>query len=195
MLTDGTGSNIRQKVNTRNQAEIRSTNISEEHEVSNSDGRSFFANSADTANTLTTATGNTYSILFIKNTSASRNLVIEKVLSSADTAGGVIVWRKNMTEGSIGDNNTHTPVNLNFSSALSAEATVYNWDETGTSGITGLTGGTVVKTFITGVGFTVHPIDGAIVLGQGNSLTVQYINGTGGDVEFECGIRFYYTTV
>lgn len=190
-IESGTGNGEYAKVGDGFRLFTRSHTLSVEGAASRN-GDAYFANSTDTANTLTTATGNTYNILYLKNTSSTKNMIIEKVLSSADTEAGVVVWKKNMTLGSVSAENTHTPVNLNYSSGKSAEVTAYNWDETGTTGIGGLSGGTTIKSFITGVGFTVHPIDGAMVLANGDSITIQYVNGTGGNIEFECGIRFYF---
>ena len=188
IIKDGTGSGRSAHVNRINRLSVASISDSSEHRVSSEDGLSFFANSADTANTLTiTATGGP--ILYLRNDSATRIIVISKILSSAAAAGGVMVWKKNVTLGSIGNNNVHVPVNLNFSSGAVADALCHTWDQVG-DGMTGLTSGTIIKTFITGAGFTVHPIDDAVVLGNGDSITVEYSHASG--TEFECGIRFFY---
>lgn len=192
-ILSGTGNGRRAKVNRRNELDVLAFTISEEARISQLDGQSFFLPITDTADTLTLATGNTYNILYLKNTS-SRNIIVEKVLSSSDTAGCVMTWVKNPTLGTVGANNTATPQNLNFGSNNEAVGTFHVWDETGTSGITGLSGGTKIKTFITGVGFTIHPIDGAIIIPNGNSMLIQCTNSTGGNVEWECGVRMYYDT-
>ena len=176
------------KVDEQLQLHVLAVNKSAEHDASERNSFTFFANTTDTANTLTaTATGG--AMLYVENTSGTQQLVIEKVLTSADTADGVVVWKRNNVVGTIGNNNTHAPVNLNFRSNVAAPVTCYNWDEVG-DGMTGLSGGTTMKSFITGAGFTVHPIDGSIILGQGNSLTIEYKVAGGG--EFECGIRMYF---
>lgn len=168
---------------------VRAITQTEEHFTSAKTEESYFANTTNAANTLTTtATGG--GVLFLRNNSSTKLMVIEKVLSSADTAGGVVVWKKNVTVGTIGNNNVHIPVNLNFGSTKEADALCYNWDEVG-DGMTGITNGEVVKTFITGVGFTIHPIDGTIIMEKNSNILIEYI-GAG---EFECGIRFYYEVV
>jgi hypothetical protein len=189
IIEDGTGSGgFKAKVDERNELHVTSSTKTKEHEISQDDGLAFFANTADTADTLTaTATGG--AMLYLKNTSATKKLTVEKILTSADTAGGVVKWMKNVVVGSISDNNIHTPVNNNFASGFTAEALCYSWDESN-DGLGGLTGGTILKTFITGAGFTVHPLDGSIILGLNDSITVYYKVAGGG--EFEAGIRFYY---
>ena len=126
MIEGGTGRGYKAKANSRNQLEVRSTTVSEEHDIALVDGQAYFANSATTANSLTTATGNTYNMLYLENNSATRILTVEKVLTSANTAGGVWVWRKNMTVGTITNANTHSPVNTNFASGNSADVVCYN---------------------------------------------------------------------
>lgn len=190
-IKDGTGNAYEAKVTPKNRLKVLATTQTEEHSASLEDELAFFLNITATADTLTTATGNTYNVLFLQNDSPTGNVVIEKVLASADASGGVMGWIRNPDVGTVGANNDATPVNLNFSSGKDADATCYVWDESGTTGITGITDGTKVKTFIIGAGFTAFPIDGALILGQGDKFLIYFTNTTGGAVEFECGIRFY----
>jgi len=190
-IKDGTGTGKMAGVDNANRLKTKAKTNTEEHVVSLEIGNAYFASTVDTANTLTLATGNTYRMLYLKNDS-SDTIVVEKVLSSSDTAGLVLFWTRNPTLGSVGANNVHVPANLNFSSNKTAVGTFHSWDETGTEGISGLSGGTVIQSFITDVGFTVHPIDGAIVIPQGSSMLLSMTNGTGGNVEAEVGVRFFY---
>ena len=170
--------------------QVLATSHNEEHSISFRLADAYVANTADTDDTLTIAAATDTPILYIENTSESKAIIIEKIISSSSVAGGVFKWIRNPTLGTIGANNTHNPVNLNFGSNRTARATVYNWDESGGAGMTGLSGGTVLDTFITNVGTTIHPIDGAIVLFQGDRIQFNYLVAGGG--EFECGVRFYY---
>lgn len=186
-IIDGAGGGKRVKVTDDNELLVLATTRSEEHLTSSRDGQSYFANTADTANTLTaTATGGI--ILYLENTSSTQDIVVEKVLSSASVAGGIMVWKCNTIIGTIGNNNIHTPLNLNFGSPNTAPVICHNWDEVG-DGMTGITGGAVIKSFITGIGFTEHPINGAMIIPKASNLTIEYSVAGGG--EFECGIRFY----
>lgn len=190
-IVDGKGTGSAARVDKDNNLVVISTNHSEEHIVSTNNQQAYFANTTDTANTLTVgATGGP--MLYIRNDSPDKKIVIERISSSASVAGGVLVLKKNMILGTIANNNDHTPVNLNFGSGLDAIATAYNWDETGNA-MTGLTGGDTIKSYITRVGDTKHFINGSLILQNNNSLTIEYSNAAGS--EFECGIRFYFDDI
>ena len=191
-IQDGTGKGFTAQVDDENKLAVGSTGHTEEHSISANEGLAFNANAADTANTLTLATGNKYNLIFLQNTSNTEILVVQEIAVSADTAGLVLIVQKNMTLGVVGDNNVHVPANLNFSSGKSAEATCHTWDETGTTGVGGLTVGTVVSTFILGVGATILPIEGVIVIGQNDNIVLRTTNGTGGNVEVAANINFYF---
>ncbi len=192
IILDGTGRAFAAKVDSRNKLLVAATSHSDEHEASEVDGQAYFANTTDTADTLTLATGNTYHMLFLRNLSSTKRLVVQKVDVSASVALLTLCLQKNMTLGAVSDNNVHLPVNVNFSSGNAADVLCYNWDETGTVGITGLSAGSRIKTFILGLGTFIIPVDGFMVLGQNDSLTLMLVNGTGGNVEAEAGIRFYF---
>ena len=68
----------------------------------------------------------------------------------------------------------------------------HSWDETGTTGVGAITGGSVFTTHIMDAGDHVENIDGSIVLKRGNSIVIEINNGTGGDLEAEAAIRFYF---
>jgi len=189
-IKDGKGRGYVASVTSNNRLDVRASTFSGEHAFSRV-GDAYFFNSTDTADTLTCAAGNTYNIMYLKNTSTEGNLVVEKILSSASAAGGVFKWVRNPTLGSVSANTTHTGVNLNMGSGRLPTVTCYVWDETGASGIGGLSGGTTIKTFITGVGFTIHPIDAAIIIPNNSSMSFIYTPPAGG-AEFEMGIRAYY---
>ncbi len=192
VIQDGTGTGRVARVSERNELDVLATTQTEEHRVSIVRGKSFYLGVTETANSLTLADGNTYNILYMKNTSASDDLVIEKVLSSSDTAGINMQWVRNPTLGSVSANTAATPANTNFGSSNTATGTFHIWDESGTTGIGGLSGGTTFMSHITGVGKTVYPIDGAIIMPPGTSFLIKATNGTGGNVEWETGVRFYY---
>lgn len=192
IIQDGAGKGFSALVNEQNELLVKAIIISAEHIVASRDGQSYFANTADTADTLTLATGNTYNLLYLSSKSATKELVIQRLIVSADTAGVVLTYLRNPVLGSVSANNVHVPVNTNFSSGNIADVTCHNWDETGTVGIGGLTGGTIIESTILPIGPTEIRIDGSLVLEQGNSLLLHIDNGTGGNVEVECGIRFYF---
>jgi len=189
-LMDGTGKSFAAKISSDNALLTTAVTESEEHRKAIVEGQAYFANTTDTADTLT-QTANGGAMLYLRNDSATSNLIIEKVLTSSNGAGGVVKWIKNPTLGTIGSNNTHTPVNTNFSAGAAADVTCFNWNETG-DGMQGLSAGTILKTFITNAGFTIHPIDGAVILGKGDAMQVNYNASGASTPEFEAGIRFYF---
>jgi hypothetical protein len=119
-------------------------------------------------------------------------MVVEKIFVSSDTDGIIIRFVKNYTIGTLTNNTPTAPANLNFSSTRSAETNAHIWDEVGTTGMGGLTAGTPIKTFIGKVGPNIFPIDGVLILDQNDNLGVEILNPTGGTVEVETGIRFYF---
>ena len=77
-------------------------------------GLVFIANTADTEDTLTLTANGGY-MLYLQNTSASRDIVIEKIMAGASTPGVVMRWMKGVTIDNkiLDNNNIHVPVNIN----------------------------------------------------------------------------------
>lgn len=190
-IIDGTGTGNKAKVNPNHRLLTLSVIHTEEHVASLADGEAYFANTTDTADTLTFADATAGPVLYLRNDSQTKVIIIQKIVASASAAGGVMTFKRNAVLGTIGANNVHTPANSNFGSSNELDATCYSWDETGTAGMTGLTNGTKWKTFITKAGPEFFPVDGTITLPKNTSLTIEYSNNTGGSIEFECGIRLY----
>jgi len=191
VIIDGAGTGVAVKVTKENKILASATSHTEEHFASLM-GDTYIANTTTTANTLTTVTGNTYNLLYIENSSATRLLIVQKIAVSADTAGMVLDVFRNPVLGVVSANNVEIPINDNFSSGKTADGIFHSWDETGTVGIGGLTGGDNIGSNILPGATVVVPIDGSVILGQGNSLTVRATNGTGGNVEVSALVRFYY---
>lgn len=179
------------KINSNSRGLVLAVTHTEEHIESLVSGEAYFANTTNTADTLTFADATEGPVLYLKNTSATKTIVIQKMVASASAAGGVLKMVRNEALGTIGANNVHVPVNSNFGSENTMEADCYNWDETGTVGMTGLTGGIIWKSFVTKAGPEFYPIDGTIILPRNSSITIEYSNNTGGSIEFECGLRMY----
>lgn len=170
MLKDGTGKGFLAKVNRYNRLSVDSVNITEEQFVSYTDREAYFANTAQTADVLAiTATGGP--VLHISNLSTTNMLFINKIIVTNSVAGTVFKWLRNTVVGTIGNNNVMVPVNANFSSSNTANATCYSWNQVG-DGMTGITNGSIGVSFILGVGTLVLPLDGSIVLGVGNAITL-----------------------
>lgn len=189
MLRDGKGNGYLAGVNRYHQLETKTISLSEEQFVSVNEKSAYFLNSTQTADTLAiTATGG--NILHLQNLSTTQLLYIHKIIISNSTAGTILKWIRNATVGTIGNNNTVVPVNSNFSSSNTANVNAYSWNQVG-DGMTGITGGSVGVSFILGVGVLVLPLDGVLVLGVGNSITL----AAKGVTNLSLGIRFYHEEI
>lgn len=165
-----------------------------EHIVSIEDGESFFVSSAlGGIRFLTlpaTAFPGVIPVLAIRNDSATETLVIEKLLISTKDADVRLVWTKNPTIGTIAAFDAAVPANTNFGSGKAADTTVWVWDETGSSGMTGFTAGTEFKSWHLVAGPMIFPIDGAINLLANNTLMISMGHTTAAEVE--TGLRFFF---
>ena len=192
MLLDGSGRGFTAKVDGENRLETHATVQTEENYVGVHKAQNYFVNTTDTAPLLTSANGNTYNLLFLRNLSATKLLLVEKVFYTTDVALGIVTLVKNMTVGAITNANTHVPVNLNFSSGNAADVLCHSWDEVGTAGVTGLTAGTILNVYVPIIGIMILPIASSIILGQNDSLTLRFQNDIGAATEMGCGFRFYF---
>lgn len=191
-IQDGTGNSYGWKINSEGKGQVTSDASTGEHHASMV-GDAYIASMAQgVADTYTMANADTGPMLHIVNDNPDKFLVIEKVIVSADTAGIIMKFLRNMTVGSLGDNTAITPANSNTGSSKVAAVTCNVWDETGVTGITGLTAGTDIHSFILDAGTEFHPIAGFLVLPQGGGFTIDMTNGTGGAVEVTVGVRFYF---
>jgi len=189
-LQDGKGSGAQARVSSGdNRLHTSATVLTEESSKSIVNSDAFTFNTTDTADTLTVTTTKGQ-MLYVENTSPTKVLCVEKIILSSGAAGTRVTLQRNPVVGTIGANNTHTAVNLNFSSGKTAEATAYNWDETGT-GMTGITAGTTISSFILPAGVFDAPLNGSIVLNKGDSISIT-VEAASGTPEFAAFIRAYY---
>lgn len=184
-LEDGEGSGHEAGVTSAHKLKVEATMHSLEHERSHEHGDAYFANIADTADSLT-ITGTGGPILLIRNDSEQKDLVIRKVLVGTSSANMILKVVRNPLIGSLGNVNVHVPGNLNFASGNAASVSIWNWDEVG-NGITGLTDGTVLNTYIFQSWSRVLPFDDAFILGKNNAIAFE-CKGVG---ELTLGVRFF----
>jgi len=194
-IRDGTGKGFLAKVDSENRLLVHADQNSEEHNISHAFARAYIANTADTAPTLTVSNGETINLLYAENSDPDRIINVHDMRVTTDTAGIVVQIIRNPVLGTVGANNAHTPQNLNFQSEQAASGVFHNWDESGTAGITGITGGTVLESHNLRGSNTVFLYESAVLLFQGNSVVMRVINNTGGDVEVAATFRFYYEDV
>ena len=148
-----------------------------------------------TIRTLTLATLNTYALLALKNTSPDKLIAIDDILVSMDAAGGILFLTKNPTEGTLANNTAITPINRNYASTNLAEAEGQVWDEVGTAGITGYTGGVETESHVLPAALSKLELNSSIHLGQGSILLLSIQNPTGGALEAAADIRYHFEPV
>lgn len=192
IINDGTGSGRKARVNLKNELNVRATQHTEEHEVSERDEQAYLVTSSQQAAkpTLTFLTTETGDVLHLKNTGTS-NLIITSIVASASAVGGIMTVYKNRTEGTITQDTAIISNNLNYGSSKISTTTVSVWDETNGDGLLGLTNGDLLRAFTMPLGLAIDT-GGAVIIPQGKSMTISFNNVTGGTIEFECGFRYYF---
>ena len=141
--------------------------------------------------TLTVKAADDGPVLYVRNESASKILVADGFTATESAAGMILVLVKNPVLGSIGANEEITPSNRNFSSTNEADVQGQVWDEAGVVGLTGLTGGDEVATFIRSVPVGTLDLKNAVRLGRLDSAYFAYENPTGGPIEASIALRFH----
>lgn len=138
--------------------------------------------------TLTLAAGNTYNLAYLRNLDDDEFLTLISISGGCDVAGGLLFAVRNPTEGTLANNVSVEPVNDNFSSSLQANIEAHVWDEVGTAGIGGLTGGT--EFFSTVLGAGPFSIPASSHLGLNGRLLLGVENPTGGAIEIALNVNF-----
>ncbi len=130
-------------------------------------------------------------VAYIKNTSTTRNMHIWLTRCGAEGTAPII-WKIHSVTGTAANGVAVTPINLNLSSGLTAEATTIG-DQGGTA-ISGLTSEGVVAQFrhANQASFDV-PFHGTLILGPGNAIAVEADDGS--VTASEVLIRFYYEDI
>ena len=123
-------------------------------------------------------------VAYLKNTSSTKDIEIDDI-----ELGGVnaIKWKIFSCTGTAAAGETVTATSLNISKAIPAEVTAM----AGSTAITGLSTVAAVASKRSLAGETVvEDFKGALILGPGNAIVVEYDTGTGGIAE--CTIHFHF---
>lgn len=194
IIDDGKGTGKTTEVNNANQLRVRSTMHDEEHWVSQDEEQSYLVTSSQAPGipTLTFLTLEEGDVLALKNTGTA-NLVVTSILASASAAGGLMTVYKNRVFGTLTQNTVVTARNLNFGSSKISTTEVDVWDETNGNGIQGLTNGDLMRAQLIGLK-EVIVTNGAVIIPQGKSLTINFNNLSDNTIEFECAFRYYFDT-
>jgi hypothetical protein len=177
-IADGAGSGKEASVTSDNRLDVSSRANPRIYYVSRDDGQAYSVSSNDAS-----AAAGTY-ILYLKNTSTTRNLFVDDIiLGGVETA----LWKIWFVTGTAAGGNAKTPVNLNKTSPNAADATARGDDS-----ITGLTvSGEQIGTLRTPANDSKElATSDAIELGQNDAIAIEYDTGTTGIAEAE--IVFYY---
>ncbi len=135
---------------------------------------------------------NEHAILYLKNTSTTKALMIHE-LRTCGTATLKWILYKNDTGGTlISDANAGVEVNHNFSSANVAAADVWAASASGKT----RSGGSWMSQHIDELGHSEMHFAGALILGANNSLTLTAtLEAAAAGVECCCRIHGYYETL
>ena len=193
IIKDGTGEGFSAKVDNFNRLRTFATSTTQEHHGTGI-GVNFMFSTQAQARTLTLKNADDGPMLYIQNTNPNALLVITQITVGTSAGGVIATIVKNNVIGTVGANvsGSPKPPNLRFDSGVVAQATMHVWDETGTTGITGLSGGADLETNPLALGRTPENIDGGIDLGAGNSLTISLSNNTGGAAEVSVAVRAFF---
>jgi hypothetical protein len=180
-IQDGKGRGFLAAVNAMQRMLVEAVCEQKAGQVSREDGEAYVAHVTDTG----PAAGE-YPF-YLKNTDDDKVLVIDKVFLSAED--GDVQWILHHVTGTAAGASEVTPVNLNLASGHGANATCRG----GAGGVTGLTSESVLGRFMggaTGMAVVKVEYDGALVLGDGDAVALEYQAGTGGDADIT--VTFHY---
>ncbi len=176
-----------------NDGRLRTQSIQESLEAAASrEGEAFtLATDQGSNRIITFADGDDGPILYVRNNSSTKVMVVDGFTATESGAGLVLYLVKNPILGVLADNEEITPSNRNFSSTNEAEVEGHVWDEVGTTGISGLTGGEEIASFIKSVPAGTLDLKNAVRLGRLDSAYLAYANGTGGPIAASIALRFH----
>ena len=126
-------------------------------------------------------------VYYLKNTSSSRNIMIDSMEFHSIEA---VQWKVFQVSGTAAGGTAITPANINLGSGRGAEATVMGGGAT----ITGLTNITQIGTHRTqATGEAGMDWSGGLILAPNTAIAVEYDTGTTGLCELDC--LFHFETV
>ncbi len=171
---------------------LRTQGIQESLEADASrQGEAFTLATSQSVRTLTVKAADDGPIMYVRNLSESKILVADGFTATDGGPGMILFLVKNPVLGVIGANVPIAPSNRNFSSTRDADVEAHVWDESGVVGLTGLTGGEEVASFLRAVPSGTLDLKNAVRLGRLDSAYFGYENPTGGPLEVSLAFRFH----
>ena len=163
-IKDGSGSGTRAKVNAKKRLSVSAATFKESHLVSFEDGETYLWTTSFSA-----ATGN--EVIYIKNTSKTKLLVIDRITVNSVNAGLFELYTATGTAAGT----TITGFNGNMTSNNVAEADSY-----GEAAVTGLTLGSRIDLARTPAnGRATMELDDVLIMGLNDAITIEYTGSTG----------------
>lgn len=162
MIRDGKGKGFLAEVDLENRLKVYSTMENEISYESEINKRSFSWVASYNA-------GDADTVIWIKNTSTNKNLIIDRVILATDVATWAIL---HSPKGTTAAGTIINSVNTNRSSANTADASAYQ-NETGNS-----QGDIIAKVLLTAGVTTDFPTNGGIVLETSNEIAVDFVTGS-----------------
>ncbi len=187
MIKDGNGSGCLAAVDCENRLNTYSTTETELSHESETNKRAYSVYAHAIPGTVDTG------IMTIKNTSSTKNLIIEKMIISSEEntdALAMTAVHAQRNPSTVSGGLTLTPVNLNFSTNQTADATCLE-DNDGSNALTVSGGNGIVSTRIMGGGMETVDFHGAIILGVNDTFGIKgYTDNAGKKVRVM--VYFYY---
>ena len=188
-IEDGAGSGVQAKVDSNKELLVKSNSASLQHIISERDGEAY-----QVIGDFASVNNSTHTVLHIKNTSATKFLVVTYIrLQTIDLAGGTappnagLYWQigKNRTVSSGGT--AVTPANVNFASGKTAEATCTDNNPT--------MAGTFVELdryyIQSEADAVVYNKEGSIVLGKDDTLEIRIVSDNTSGTAY-ARVSFYF---
>jgi hypothetical protein len=171
---------------------LRTEAISESLEADASrNGEAFTLATSQAIRTVTFKAADDGPLLYVRNLSESKILVADGFTATESAPGMILFLVKNPILAVIGANTPIVASNRNFSSTREASIEAHVWDEAGVVGLTGLSGGEEVASFLRPVPAGTLDLKNAVRLGRLDSAYFGYVNPTGGSIEASLAFRFH----
>ena len=166
-IEDGTGTGKLAGVSKVNRLKVEAASHPEVHDKSLEEGQVFMFSTGGFVSI--TSTGTETGVIYIKNDSATKYLIINSIRTCGDQVQKILMY-KNSTAGTLISGASNGQItNLNLSSSNASEATCYK----GSNGST-VTDGTIIGNHINHTGHSTVNADDALILGKNDSLTITF---------------------
>jgi len=174
-IQSGTGNgDYGMEVSIKNRALVESVSENEITFLSEEEGQAYIFASGPFTNI--TTTGTEHGFLYLKNTSTTKQLHIQSIRTCGETIQKWRVYIDATTGTLISGASSGNKNNMNLTSANTPDADLFK----GSNGST-LTNGTMIEHWINGIGHSVENLEGSLILGKDDTLSLTLETDTAGD--------------